>query len=494
MNILQASAELVPFAKVGGLADMCGALPGAWQKQGHNVLPIVPLYGHIDLEAFGITRTDLVITVPLGHWTEYATVYTGYLPGTNVVVYFLRSAEYFDRPGIYGYHDGFEDNNRRFIFLSRAAFELARALDFKPDVIHAHDYHTAPMMPMLRIHYGMDPHFSRTAGVFTIHNMVYQGVYEPTSAMELCGFRQEDFYPGCWFEQNGMFNAMKAGIMFADKITTVSPTYAQEIRWTEEGAGLQSALQTRGADLIGVLNGIDNNVWNPASDQLIPLNYTDYSFEKKESNKRALLMELGCSLEQASDGLPLFGMVSRLTDQKGLNLVVDVIESFVRNQRLRFVLLGSGEKKYEEFFHGLQSRHPNMVCVRIGYNEPLSHRIQAGSDFYLMPSKFEPCGLTQMFALAYGTIPIVRAVGGLNDTVEAYDPIAFTGNGIRFNAFSADELSRCIDAALHLYRREPHWTSIRKNAMASQFTIAHTAEQYIELFRWAQERKGIVAI
>jgi len=487
MNILQVSAEMAPYAKVGGLADMCGALPAAWTKQGHSVLPVIPLYGTIDRDRYRITETNIMVTVPLGHWQEYATVYTGTLPGSTVTVYFIRSAEYFDRPGIYGYHDGFADNDRRFIFLSRAAFELAKILNFQPDVIHAHDYHTAPMMPMLRIHYRYDPFFSRTAGVFTIHNMAYQGVYEPSLAMSLCGFKQDDFYTGCWFEHGGTFNAMKAGIMFADKVTTVSPTYAQEIRWTKEGMGLQDALQTRGADLIGVLNGIDPTVWSPDADAALPVRYTTQTIEKKEAAKRALLMEMGLDLQTASEEIPLLGMVSRLTEQKGISIVLPALEHIIGNKSARFILLGSGETEFEDRFRELQHRYPQHVLLGIGYNEPLSHRIQAGSDFYLMPSKFEPCGLTQMFALAYATIPIVHAVGGLNDTVFSYDPVAFTGNGIRFDRFTSDALTHAIQQGLHLYRKEPHWSAIRKNAMECNNSIDRTAEEYITLFGWALE-------
>lgn len=489
MTILQVSAEMVPFAKVGGLADMTGALPRAWSDAGHTVIPVLPLYGNIDVEKYGITKTDLVLTVPLGHWTEYATVYAGLLPGSNVTVYFLRSAEYYDRPGIYGYHDGFEDNDRRFIFLSRAALELAKALDVYPDVVHAHDYHAAPTMAMLRKHYHSDPHLGKTAGVFTIHNIAYQGMYEPSLAMELCGFDQQEFHHGSWFEHDGIFNAMKVGIMFAHKITTVSPTYAEEIRWTPEGKGLQDALQHRGADLVGILNGIDRHSWNPAVDVNIPVNFTPDTIRGKEASKRGLLMSMGLTLQESSDKLPLFGFVSRLTEQKGISLILDAIVPYLEQNRLRMVVLGSGERKFEDGFRSLAERFPKHVLLEVGYNESLSHRIQAASDFYLMPSKFEPCGLTQMFALSYGTIPIVRAIGGLNDSVVGYDPVTFEGTGIRFNMFTADALARSIDAALHLYQREPHWTNVRRNAMSVDFSIERTAQQYVELFGWAVERR-----
>lgn len=489
MKILQVSAEAAPFAKVGGLADMTGALPGAWEAQGHEVVPILPLYGTIDKEKFSIVKTDIVLSVPFNGWLEYATVYTGVSSDTGTTFYFLHSSDYYDRPGIYGYHEGFEDNDRRFIFLCAAAFELAKALDFRPDVVHAHDYHAAPALPILKMRYAHDHFFRQTRGVFTIHNMAYQGIYSPQRAMEMCGIANDHFYEGSWFEQDGLFNAMKAGVMFADKVTTVSPTYAQEIRWTSEGMGLQTALQARGADLIGVLNGIDSAVWSPSADKNIAIPYTPASIERKEADKRALLLEMGLTLEEASQPIPLVGLVTRLTDQKGVSIVPEALEPFLLDGRMRFVMLGSGDRKFEDAFRDLSSRFPDQVFVGTGYNEPFSHRIQAGADFYLMPSRFEPCGLTQLFALAYGTIPIVRAVGGLNDTVQEYDPITFQGTGVRFNEFSVTAFSTAIDKALRLYQIEPHWTSIRANAMAQDFSIARTAAEYIDVFEWASHVK-----
>lgn len=488
MKILQVSAEAAPYAKVGGLADMTGALPIAWHADGHDVVPVLPLYGSIDTELFGIRKTDLVLSVPFSSWTEYATVYQGTMPGSSVTIYFIRSADYFDRPGIYGYHDGYEDNDRRFIFLCRAAFALAEALDMHPDVIHAHDYHTAPMMPMLAVLYRHRTHFQHSRGVFTIHNMAYQGQYDPRRAMDFCGLPLDDFYPGSWYEHHGAFNAMKTGIMFADKVTTVSPTYAEEIRWTQEGMGLQGALQARSADVVGVLNGIDPHVWSPHADPLIPVPYDADTLMAKESDKRALLLELGLTLEEAGSALPLVGMVSRLTDQKGVQLVPDALLPFLEHNALRFVMLGSGEARHQRAFLELSQRFPRNMFVRTGYDETISHRIQAGSDFYLMPSQFEPCGLTQLFALAYGTIPIVRAVGGLADTVEEYDPVAMSGTGLRFETFDRQALMHTIERALHLYRHEPHWTAIRKNALAQDFTIQRTARRYIDVFQWALDR------
>lgn len=489
MNILVVAAEVAPFAKVGGLADMAAALPKAWVQDGHNVAVILPKYGHIDIEAFALRKLHERVPVPFGHWTEYATVWTCPMPGaSSVPVYFIESTEYYDRPGIYGYHEGFEDNDRRFLFLSCAAFEVCRALAFVPDVIHAHDYHTAPCMPLLKVRFQHDAFFRNTRGVFTIHNMAYQGMYDPARAMEFCRLPIEDFYPGSWYEQDGVFNCLKSGIMFADKVTTVSPTYAQEIRWTPEGMGLQGALQARSAHLIGVLNGIDPSEWNPSIDVHIPVNYDASTIDRKEISKAALLRSFHVPLDDVNNDLPLVGMVTRLTDQKGIQLIVDVLEEFMDHGQCRFVMLGSGERRYEAFFQDLARRFPTRALVGTGYNAPLSHLIQAASDFYLMPSRFEPCGLTQMFALAYGTVPIVRTTGGLADTVQPYDPVSFTGTGIRFSSYSSDALRSAMYDALRLYKRKPHWDAIRANAMAQDNSIMTCARRYVEVFGWALEK------
>ncbi|MCU0329878.1 MAG: glycogen synthase [Candidatus Kapabacteria bacterium] len=489
MNILLVAAEVSPYAKVGGLADMTSALPKAWQADGHSVTVVLPKYGAIDAKAHGLEKTDLTLAVPFGAWNEYASVWKAQLPGSSVPVYLIGSEDYFERPGIYGYHEGYEDNDRRFIFLSKAAFELAKALGMRPDVIHAHDYHTAPCMPLLKVIYRHQPEFAGTRGVFTIHNMAYQGYYDPIRAMDFCGFPMEDFYPGAWYEQDGAFNCLKAGIMFADKVTTVSPTYAQEIRWTPEGMGLQSALQARGADLIGVLNGIDTDEWSPANDPFLALPYDVDSIEKKQVLKSILLAEHGCYPHNVDNDLPLIGMVTRLTEQKGISIFFNAIQAFIERNACRLVVLGSGDRAAESRLRELAAAYPSNVIVHTGYNNALSHQIQAASDFYLMPSKFEPCGLTQMYAMAYGTVPIVRAVGGLADSVTAYDPVTFHGTGFRFSAYTAEACAAAIADALRVYRREPHWTHIRRNAMDTDMSITRAARRYVEVFGWTLEAR-----
>lgn len=488
MRILTISAEVTPFAKAGGLGDVTASLPKAWEELGHESIIVIPKYGNIDCSKYNIQPTDIIVAVPMGTWTEYTRLWFGVLPDSNVAVYLLQNADYFDREGIYGNPDGFADNDRRFIFLARAAFETARTLGFQPDIIHAHDNHTALAMAMLKITYANDSFFNRAAGVFTIHNMVYQGLYDPQRAMHFMGLHKSHFFKNSWFEQYGAVNSLKTGIMFADKVTTVSPTYAHEVRWTKSGEGLQDSLHARAADLIGVLNGVDYTEWDAKTDSLIYENYTSKSIQKKEVNKLELLRDFGLSNESLNDGLPLIGMVTRLTPQKGIDLLESGLEYFLMNKQIRVVILGSGEKRYEDLIKKLSKKYPQRALVQIGYNNSLSHKITAASDFFLVPSKFEPCGLTQMYALKYGTIPIVRATGGLADTVMEYDAGTGYGTGFLFQQYSAADFAKAVRKAVSHYRVQPHWDIIRHNAMAQNFSSLISAQNYINVFQWALEK------
>jgi starch synthase len=488
MKILTISAEVAPFAKAGGLGDVAASLPKAFEQLEHENLVVLPKYGNIDVHKYSIKPTDVIVAVPMGTWTEYARLWTGILPDSHVTVYLLENADYFDREGIYGNPDGFTDNDRRFIFLTRAAFETARTLGFRPDIVHAHDNHTALAMPMLKISYAHDSFFNKAAGILTIHNMAYQGLYEAQKTMQYMGLHKRHFFKGSWFEQYGAVNSLKAGIMFADKVTTVSPTYAHEIRWTHSGEGLQDALHARAADVIGVLNGVDYTEWNPEIDTLIYKNYTHNALPEKEHNKHRLLLDFGLSTEEILDGLPLIGMVSRLTPQKGIDLLEKSLEHFVKNKIARVVLLGSGENRYEDFFRYLGKKYPRRALVQIGYNNSLSHKITAASDFFLVPSRFEPCGLTQMYALKYGTIPIVRATGGLADTVVEYDGRTGYGTGFVFHQYSSQDFRNAINRALSHYRVKPHWDIIRHNAMSQNYSSLISAQNYINVFNWALEK------
>lgn len=485
MNIALVAAEVAPLAKTGGLADVVAALGKELLNLGHNPIIILPKHRVVDTHQYQFENTGLSLIVPMGTWTEFAGLLKGKLPGTDVPVYLIEHDIYFDRNGIYGEENEYPDNDRRFIFFSRAALEVCKAIKYSPDIIHAHDFHAAFSLAFLKSQYRDEELFRNTAAIYTIHNLAYQGKFNPDRAMQFSGFGSDNFYVGSWFEQFGVVNAMKTGIMFADKITTVSPTYAQEIRFDYYSEGLRQELNTRGADLIGVLNGADYDIWNPETDEHIHTNYSESTLYKKNENKIALYEEFGLTHDSKK---PLVAIVSRLTEQKGIELIMSEIEHYIGSGEIRFVIIGSGEKKYEHYFEALRYRHPHDTIVYIGYNNNLSHRVFAAADFMLLPSRYEPCGLTQMYAMRYATIPLVRLTGGLADTVDEYLESSGNGEGFRFWSYSGREFSYCINKALAVYNKAPHWDNIRQNAIRKRFTSTASAEEYLNVYRWAREK------
>lgn len=485
MNILVVATEIAPLAKSGGLADVTASLAIEWKKAGHRPVVIIPKYRHIDTNKYNLKPTYSTIIVPMGYWHEYARLWAGTLPNSEVEVYLLEHDIYFNRNGIYGEDAEYKDNDRRFIFFSRAAFEVAKTLNFSPDVIHAHDYHTAFTMPFLKTHYRNDNLFSNTAGVFTIHNLAYQGRFAPESTMEYSSFGMQNFYGGSWFEFYGSTNFMKTGVAFADKITTVSPTYSREIRSEYFGEGLHNVLNWRGADLIGILNGVDYSSWSPEVDPLLPIKYSHNTLHKKKKFKYEFLRSN--NIQEDLD-IPLIGMISRMTEQKGIDLVINKIENFLWNNQVRLAVIGSGEQQYENYFNYIKSKYPFSSIVYIGYNESLAHKIFAASDFFFVPSRFEPCGLTQMYAMRYGSLPIVRSTGGLADTVHEFIPQNKTGNGFVFWNYNADDFAHAISRALNIYYIPEMMDIARKNAMKENFSSAKTANEYIQVFNWAKEK------
>jgi starch synthase len=484
MNILTASFEVSPLAKTGGLADVVAALSIEWKKQGHNPIIIMPKYYFIDAELLHFVPTYKTLVVQMGYWQEYATLLKGKLPHSDVDVYLVEHNGYFGRDGIYGDPEAFLDNDKRFIFFSKAIFEAAKAIGFQPDVIHSHDYHTGYVQAFLKCYYRNDPFFAKTAGVFTIHNLAYQGRFAPEPTMLYSGFGMQSFYQGSWFEYYGDTNYMKTGIMFADKITTVSPTYSHEIRTEYFGEGLNGCLNVRGGDLVGILNGVDYSEWNPATDKRMLLNYDKNTLSTKQRLKMRFLEENGLANKAH---LPLVGMVSRMTEQKGIDLLMYVLEDYLWNDKFVLAIVGSGDSHYQNYFNYIKSKYPNNSYVFIGYNEPLSHNIYGASDFLLVPSRFEPCGLTQMYAMKYGSLPIVRATGGLADTVREFVPSDKTGNGFVFWNYNALDFSFAINRALAVYYSGTMNTA-RVNAMNEDFSSSKAAKLYIECFNWALEK------
>ncbi len=479
------SAECVPFAKVGGLGDVIGALGRAIADLGCSVAVFLPRYADLALPEGSELELVARIEVPVDGEDHPGLVYRLRHPAhpTHYHHFFIGNETYFGRPGIYNdpaTGEPFADNAERFIFFSRACLEAMRAIAYVPDVIHANDHQTALVPAFLRTLYAEDAFFQMTANILSIHNLGYQGVYPPET-MRIAGFPDRFFYPLSPFEFWGKMNFLKAGIQFADRLTTVSERYAEEIQSGDEfGFGLQGILNARRADLTGILNGIDVNIWNPRTDRAIAARFDADSLEGKAICKAALLEELG--LPERPDA-PLFGIISRLVDQKGFDLFEEAAERLLKVPA-RWAVLGSGLPRYETLFQALAQRHGTRLAYRRGYDDPLSHRIEAGADFFLMPSRYEPSGLNQMMSMRYGTIPVVRETGGLADTVT---PIGSgerdEGTGLLFGPYTADALGDAVNRALRLYGEPAALLRARRNGMARDFTWANAARKYVQLYR-----------
>lgn len=493
MRIVLASSEAVPFSKTGGLADVASALPKALAQAGHDVSLITPYYPQIFARQSGdlptITATDTTLKIGLGPKLVTGKVLQSKLPGADVDVYLIDRPDYFDRPGLYlGPQGDYPDNSERFIFFSRAVMETCRQLDLRPDILHANDWQTALITALLPIEYQILSGFEETASVFTIHNLAFQGQFWHWD-MLLTGLDWQYFN---WkqMEYFGQLNLLKTGLVFADKLTTVSPTYAREIQTPEAGCGLHGVLSQRRADLVGILNGVDTELWNPATDPYIAENYTLQTVGLgKAVCKAALQQRMG--LPVRSD-VPLFGSVSRITGQKGFDLIAECAPDLL-SLDLQLVFVGNGEPDFEQMLLSLARNNPTKVAVQIGFDEPLSHEVEAGADIYLMPSLFEPCGLNQMYSLIYGTVPIVRAVGGLADSViDANDDQLARGiaNGFSFRDYRSDELFRQIARAVAIYRNRGQWEQLMRNGMSRDWSWRHSAEEYVNVYRQARQKRS----
>jgi len=487
MNILFVAAEAVPFIKVGGLGDVAGTLPKYLKKRGHDVRILLPRYGGIDGHRFGLTPLPGPLGVPMGSsGTFWCEILEGRVPGTDIPVYFLERRDLFGREGVYNdpRGEGYRDNALRFLFLSRGALEAARRISFSPQVIHVHDWHTAAVPVYLDALYRGDPLLKQSATVLTIHNLEHQGIH-PRALMDIIGTGREYFHSGD-LEFHNQVNLLKGGIIHADAVSTVSPTYAREIVNPETGCRLDGVLRTHARDLTGILNGVDYDEWNPETDPWIVSRYGPDDLSGKRRNKEDLQKSLGLPAE---DGTPLVGMVTRLVHQKGMDIVASVIHRLL-DLGIRIVLLGSGDPWAHDFFRRLAGERPDRFACRLGYDPALAHKIIAGCDLFLMPSRFEPCGLTQMFALRYGTLPVVRAVGGLNDTVENFDGETLGGTGFKFYDLTGDAVVNTLSWALSVFRENREAaTALIKRAMALRFSWEDAAGRYEELYRRAVKKK-----
>ena len=477
LRICLASSEISPLAKTGGLADVTSALASYFQRKGHDCRVLVPFYASIDTTDLDIEELPELADLELqlgGRSFSYSIVRTR-LPGDGAEIHLLRCPELYFRREIYSG----PDEHLRFILLSRAAIEMCQRMQFAPDIFHCHDWHTALVPVYLRTRYAWDRLFASTRTVLTIHNIGYQGVFGASILYEL-GLSSspevldpEDLY-------YDRINFLKAGIMHADLLTTVSPTHAREILEPGYGMGLDGRLRERSGSLIGILNGVDYEEWNPATDEHIPHHYGPGNLSGKDDNKRAVMQELG--LDYAFDR-PLIGMVTRLTYQKGIDLVQEVLPELLKSRDFSLAVLGGGEAHHERFFHWLHAQFTGRVSFYQGFNNPLAHRIEAGADIFLMPSRYEPCGLNQMYSLRYGTVPVVRATGGLADSVQHFDPGSGRGTGVVFHDFDANGLRWALNTALDLYANKHAWKQLVANAMERNYSWEEQGALYFKAFR-----------
>jgi starch synthase len=484
VRVLFVVAEAVPFAKTGGLADVAGALPPALHDLGVDVRLLMPRYATVDAGRHGLNRVGEV-SVSIGGRLEAAQVWEGILAG-KVPVWFLDHPGYYGRPGIYG--EGgrdYEDNLARFTCLCRAALNWVRGSGWTPDVFHCHDWHAALLPVYLDTVERGDPALRRAATLFTIHNLAYQGIF-PRDQLPVTGLSEEIYWSRLEFY--GSINLMKGALLSADLLNTVSETYAREIQTPEFGHGLDGVLRTRSQDLYGVLNGVDYSVWDPRVDPYIPVRYGPEDLSGKRACKRALQAEFHLPEDPET---PLVGMVTRLVDQKGLDLVHACLDRMVA-AGAQFVLLGTGDPRYEAAFTEAARRYPRQVGARIGFDEGLAHRIEAGCDMFLMPSRYEPSGLNQLYSLRYGTVPIVRATGGLADSIVDATPEAIArgeANGFVFEAYTPDALWEAIRRALDVFRNPTLWRTLMQTGMRADFSWNRSARRYVELYERACVKK-----
>lgn len=483
LRLCLAASECAPFAKTGGLADVLLGL-GRWLGRkapagpGHDVRVFLPFYQRI--KKSGIATRPLAgaqqIDVRFPQRTIRFSIRVGALPQSDVPVHFVDCPELYDRAGVYT-EDG--DEALRFGFLCRAVLEACQRLQWAPDVVHCHDWHTALLPLYLRTTYAWDRLFARTKTVLTIHNIGYQGMF-PDSQLDALGLGDQRPHLHHGDLRDGRVSFLKTGVLHAHRLTTVSRTYAREIQTAEYGMGMEELLRSRSQDLVGIVNGVDYGDWDPATDPLIPHHYTAADLAGKARMKAAMLQRLQLPHDPRA---PVFGVVSRLTAQKGFELFADSIPVFLQREDMRLCVLGSGEDRHERYFQWLRDTWPQKVAIYRGFQEELAHWIEAGSDLFLMPSRFEPCGLNQMYSLRYGTPPIVRRTGGLADTVDPWDPNTRTGTGFLFDEYSSHAFAGTIDWALRNWRDQRGWRQLVQNGMQRDFSWERQGPEYVALYR-----------
>jgi starch synthase len=485
-KILYVTSEVVPFMKTGGLADVSAALPQMLSELGHEVRIVVPKYGAVDDRKYKIHEVVRLkdLTIRIGDKDVVFSLKSCFLPGqkVRVQIYFLDSQEYFgSRNSLYVdpmTGEDYPDNDERFILLSRSIFELISRLGWIPDIIHCNDWQTGLVPAYLKTMYKDDEVFNKFKTLFTIHNLAYQGIF-PKSGFHKTGLPEElDSEKG--IEIYGKLNYLKSGLLYSDVINTVSETYANEIRSDEElGAGLKPLLAKRKNDLYGIVNGIDTRLWNPEKDKIIPHKYSIKDLSGKEENKKELSAKFGFTYNPKT---PIIGLITRLYDEKGIDLLSEAFPELMK-MNVQIILLGTGDRKYHNFFDKMARKYPEKFACYLGFNDELAHLIEGGADIYMMPSKYEPCGLNQMYSLMYGTVPFVRETGGLADTVIRFNEKTEEGNGFVFKAYDSAAMLKELNRALKVYHDKKLWQKIMKNGMRSDFSWDSSAKKYIELYK-----------
>lgn len=472
IKVLFVAAEAAPFVKSGGLGDVVGTLPKELRKQGVDVRVMLPQYQDISVRFTEKMRVQAELTVPVGWRQQYCGI--NYLDYQGMPFYFIDNKQYFARPGLYG-HD---DEGERFAFFCRAVLEVLPQLDFFPDILHCHDWHTGMVSVLLNAHYSHMPQYQKLRTLFTIHNLRYQGVFPKEILPDLLAL-DWNYFTMDGVEFYDKVNFMKGGLAFSNIVSTVSQTYAKEIQQPFFGEKLDGLLRKRQSDLEGIINGIDYDVYNPAEDKDIIMNYNVKTLEGKQKNKLELQKRLGLPVKDVM----LIAIVSRLVDAKGMDLLGRVLGEILSVDDVQLVILGTGEERYQHWFQLAAWLHPDKISANIFFDDKLAHWIYAGADLLLMPSLYEPCGISQMIAMRYGTIPLVRETGGLKDTIQPYNQYTGEGNGFSFTNYNAHDMMYTLRLALAIYRENRVvWTKIMENAMKSNYSWQQSARQYQLLY------------
>ncbi|MCX8094548.1 MAG: glycogen synthase GlgA [Candidatus Goldbacteria bacterium] len=481
LKILIVASEVVPFAKTGGLADVTGALPKAFKKLGHDVRVVLPKYKCISDEKFNIIDTGKRVVVDIALVKHIGVIKQSFFPGTEIPVYFIDNDEFFNRDELYRTPYGeYWDNAERFIFFSRAVIEMLKEIDFIPDVVHCNDWHTGLIPVYLKTIYKNIG--DNIATIYSIHNIAYQG-YTDKEKLSHAGLPWE-LWTMDKLEFYGGINFMKGGIVFSDIINTVSENYKKETETPEFGYNLDGVLRCRNSDYFGVINGVDYEIWDPAIDKYIDVNFDIKTIHLKNEMKKILLQEIGLKY---FENVPLFCMVSRLDAQKGIDFIVSIMDEMLK-MNLQFVILGTGDKWYHDILYDFKNKYPEKFSIHFKFDNILAHKIYAGADIFLMPSYFEPCGLGQLIALKYGTVPIVRAIGGLKDTIKQFNFRTKQGNGFLFYGNNPMDLLQVIRIAVDTYKNKSVWMKLIENGMKENFSWEHSAQEYVKLYYKAMEK------